>query len=175
MVYSNGVETQTYSMDEILENVFGKLYPVGSLYITSLNDDVCPIQQFIPNSKWKLVANDQCLQGTNNVKNAGKEIEAAIPNITGTAGIQDDYMRDNRFSRAGAREHNCIYGAFYPDFDSDNGGYDADSSGGHGSYNQYILKFDASNSNSNTKKVYKDGCNTVQPPALIVCVWKRTA
>jgi hypothetical protein len=93
------------------------------------------------------------LQGADSGHAAGTTIEAGLPNITGTASQDNDSGFANTFS-----------GVFY------NGGNTTHfATTGEGNYSN-VLGFDASRSNS----IYGNS-NTVQPPAYVVNIWRRTA
>lgn len=134
----------------VSENAFGKIYPVGSLYITTQNTDSCPIASLISGSQWVLVGKDHALWTTDGT-NANTTIPAGLPNITGGfSGIS---------AALGAFEGGCFYngsnlygGEVYP-----------------GGANNTI-GFDASRSNS----IY-GASSTVQPQAYRVNVWRRIA
>jgi hypothetical protein len=107
--------------------------------------DVCPIANLF--GTWEKVAEGLCLQGATSSQVAGETVEAGLPNIKG------EFHADGR--RSGPS------GAFH--LIASHGGEDATGSGGH-------YGFDASRSNS----IYGKS-DTVQPPAYLVNVWKRTA
>ena len=131
-------------------NILGaleKIYPVGSIYLSVT--DTCPIAELLPNSTWIKTANNLCLQGSSDSLKAGSTVSAGLPNITG-----DVCSETNRGGTS------CL-GAFYSD-SSTRGAHD-------GQTTKPLIKFDASKSNS----IYGNS-NTVQPPAYIVNVWRRT-
>ena len=131
-----------------MNNLLSTLYPVGSIYIGTQNS--CPLSTLIAGSQWQIVGNGRALWGGNG-SNANTTIEAGLPNITGT-------FKDN--GHAGAL---AATGAFTgtKDGTGSNNGWAGDG----GTYT-----FNASRSNS----IYGKS-NTVQPPAYIVNVWRRTA
>lgn len=101
---------------------------------------------------WSEVSSGRVLQGADSSHSADSTIEAGLPNITGRVGPMDDMSSK-------------IYeGAFSRGEKSD---YDATSKTTGGGW---ILNFDASGSSS----IYGNS-STVQPPAYIVHIWKRTA
>ena len=122
------------------------VYPIGSLYI-GIND-TCPIANLF--GTWEKVAEGLCLQGAKGSQVPGNTVAAGLPNITATV-----YTDRSRFSSAS--------GAFAitNTSTSERGGI----SSGNGT-----LTFDASRSNSTYGK-----STTVQPPAYLVNIWKRTA
>jgi hypothetical protein len=108
-------------------------------------NDNCPIANLF--GTWEKVAEGLCLQGAKGSQVPGETVEAGLPNITGefTGGCGGSS------------------GAF---------AYKTNTSGGQdgGSYKESINTFDASRSNN----IYGKS-STVQPPAYLVNVWKRTA
>lgn len=135
---------------QLSSNVLSSLqsvYPVGSLYIGTT--DTCPIANLF--GTWEKIEEGLCLQSVKGDQVAGTTVEAGLPNITGTF---DYYSVLGDASGAFTR---TAYGIGNP------GG------GGNGRTGQVTLN--ASNSSS----IYKDDCNTVQPPAYVVNIWKRTA
>jgi hypothetical protein len=121
------------------------VYPVGSLFISTT--DTCPIANLF--GTWEKVADGRVLQGVSGSQVAGGTVESGLPNITGTF-------------RADPGEGSPT-GAFYiSNIGSTDGGGGAPGA---------TFKFDASRSSS----IYKNDCDTVQPPAYLVNIWKRTA
>lgn len=121
------------------------VYPIGSLYI-GVNDN-CPIANLF--GTWEKVAEGLCLQGATSSQVPGETVEAGLPNITGTLK-----------TRGGSASAS---GAFVISGKSEVANYDT------GSQNS-SFSFDASRSNA----IYGNS-DTVQPPAYLVNVWKRTA
>ncbi len=133
---------------QLSSNVLSNLqsiYPVGSLYIGTT--DTCPIANLF--GTWEKVSEGRVLQGIKGDQVAGGTVEAGLPNITGTFG--------------GSAYGATVGGAF-----SDIGGRSSYERGGGGS--NCIVGFDASRSSS----IYGKS-DTVQPPAYLVNIWKRTA
>ena len=134
---------------QLSSNVLSNLqsiYPVGSLYIGTT--DTCPIANLF--GTWEKVSQGRVLQGVSGSQVAGKTVEAGLPNITG--------------SFAGNKAGNATSGAFYDSTASS--GVDGDSQ----SPNHVKINFSASRSSS----IYGKS-STVQPPAYLVNIWKRTA
>lgn len=141
----NTINSQLSS--SVLSNL-QSVYPIGSLYI-GINDN-CPIANLF--GTWEKVAEGLCLQGAKGSQVAGKTVEAGLPNITGQA----DVNRADTWA---------VSGAFYS----------GEKIGDNASPADYIIKstklgIDASRVNS----IYGNS-NTVQPPAYLVNIWKRTA
>ena len=133
---------------QLSSNVLSNLqsvYPVGSLYIGTT--DNCPIANLF--GTWEKVSEGRVLQGVKGDQVVGTTVEAGLPNITGG------------FNKT---KWDSANGAFY--FVGSGGTNSNAASGGSGSY----VGFDASRSNS----IYGKS-TTVQPPAYLVNIWKRTA
>lgn len=123
------------------------VYPIGSLYIGV--NDTCPIANLF--GTWEKVAEGLCLQGAKGSQVPGETVEAGLPNITGFVPLA---YRNNA--------NRPISGAFYDANYTLSNGSDDKTTNSFG--------FDASRSNA----IYGKS-NTVQPPAYLVNVWKRTA
>ena len=139
--------------DTDLATLLATIYPVGSVYIGTQN--TCPMSTVISGSTWELVNSGKALW-TGTGSNANTTITAGLPNITGEAyhGIQPFNNWDS-----GALTITTPY-------TGKRGGYFDASTDSQSS----LLSFDASKSNS----IY-GASNTVQPPAYVVNVWRRTA
>lgn len=121
------------------------IYPVGSIYISTTSN--CPLASLF--GTWSKIAADMCLQGSSVFHAAGTTIPAGLPNITGNFGGIE-----------GGSPH--VSGAFYR--------YSTGHSGaGQGDGDAWI-GFSASRVSS----IYGNS-TTVQPPAYVVNVWRRTA
>ena len=134
---------------QLSSNVLSNLqsiYPVGSLYIGTT--DTCPIANLF--GTWEKVSQGRVLQGVSGSQVAGSTVNAGLPNITG------------RFAAENIQAYQT--GAFAVD--------DATfaRSTGSGSASTKGYNFDASRSSS----IYGKS-STVQPPAYLVNIWKRTA
>lgn len=125
------------------------IYPVGSLYIGTT--DTCPIANLF--GEWEKVSEGRVLQGVSGNQVAGKTVEAGLPNIRGSL-----------YSVRGSDGLSVSDGALYNTYGANNG-----ANSGLSVPCKNIL-FDASRSNS----IYGKS-NTVQPPAYLVNIWKRTA
>ena len=123
------------------------VYPIGSLYI-GITDN-CPIANLF--GTWEKVAEGLCLQGATGSQVPGETVEAGLPNIEGTVVATFGGVTS-------------VSGAFTNLRNSN-----SQASGG----NSYPTTYDFNASRSNP--IYKDDCDTVQPPAYLVNVWKRTA
>ena len=142
----------------IYQEIVDLIYPVGSIYI-SLNAKN-PGTLFNVGA-WEQIAQGRTLfgaDGSNYV--AGQTVEAGLPNITGTFSINSDNANagiDAPFSGTGAVTATNGTGS----------GANVDGTGWHGGSG---FTFDASKSNS----IYGNS-ETVQPPALVVYMWKRVS
>ena len=146
MLKVNTINSQLSS--NVLSNL-QSIYPVGSLYIGTT--DTCPIANLF--GTWEKVSEGRVLQGVKGDQVAGATVEAGLPNITGNINL-------TACREAGAD------GAFTQSL-----GRHLWSSGNGGSSTNYVYNnFDASRSSS----IYGKS-DTVQPPAYLVNIWKRTA
>lgn len=143
----NTINSQLSS--SVLSNL-QSVYPIGSLYI-GITDN-CPIANLF--GTWEKVAEGLCLQGATGSQVPGETVEAGLPNITGSFTNNGHVDNGNRVD---------VSGAFT--FTDTN----AWSNNGN-AYDGGQYSFDASRSNA----IYGKS-NTVQPPAYLVNVWKRTA
>lgn len=141
----NTINSQLSS--SVLSNL-QSVYPIGSLYI-GINDN-CPIANLF--GTWEKVAEGLCLQGATASQVPGETVEAGLPNITGHVGLID--------------YKNPTYGGAFTGFTN----ILVDHSRGTENYNKARANFNASKSNP----IYGNS-DTVQPPAYLVNVWKRTA
>lgn len=128
-------------------DVLEAIYPVGSLYIGTQN--TCPMSAFF--GTWELVATDRALWGGNGT-NGNTTIAAGLPNITGS--IIGSSTRGFASSATGCFTVGALKGTMQTNSPNERG-------------NVYM---DASRSSS----IYGNS-NTVQPPAYVVNVWRRTA
>ena len=128
-------------------DLISKIYPVGSIYISVSGTNPASLFGI---GTWVEVGQGRTLWGADSSHAAGSTIEAGLPNITGTL---DANNNDGTKWKTGA---------FY---DTGRGADGADGNDGGG-----IIAFDASRSNA----IYGKS-STVQPPALVVHFWKRTA
>lgn len=153
--------TQT-DINTSISTLLTTLYPVGSVYISTTT--VCPLASLIQGSTWELVSSGYALWTGNGTTGSGTTANnlyanapanttmgAGLPNITGDAQVQRQASNDT------------VSGAFYL------GGTVWSDRASNGS-NQSLLKFDASRSSS----IYGNS-TTVQPPAYVINMWKRTA
>lgn len=147
------LDAQVSSLNSLLNTTFATLYPIGSIYIGT--QETCPLTTIISGSKWELVGQDKALW-CGDGSNANTTIEAGIPNIEGTFTTvrRANYGSD---TPTGAFSEEKKWSA----------GVDGSTTGDDWG-SKY--KLDASKSSS----VYGKS-DTVQPPAYVVNVWRRTA
>ena len=129
------------------------LYPVGSIYIGT--QSTCPLATLISDSTWELVANGRVLQGSDGT-NANTTIAAGLPDITGTFNTISGYESSIASGTATCFQQTTSYNAI--------------RTAGDTLYTRGSVTFNASDSNS----IYGNS-NTVQPPAYVVNIWRRTA
>lgn len=148
--------------DITAESILSMVYPVGSVYI-SVND-VSPAA-FLGGT-WEKISQGRVLQGVANGQAAGTAVEAGLPAA---------YMPDGVFESIGLVNDNwtnqytggCFSTALRAGFAyGTDGGYGSDWKLG-----SYTYRF---NDRTITGDCYGKS-NTVQPPALLVNIWKRTA
>lgn len=142
----NTINSQLSS--NVLSNL-QSIYPVGSLYIGTT--DTCPIANLF--GTWEKIEEGLCLQSVKGDQVAGTTVEAGLPNITGSLGGSNMYP----FGSASGAFSSLTFA----------GGYTGANSGAGGYHN---VNFNAENSNP----IY-GASDTVQPPAYLVNIWKRTA
>ena len=150
MLKVNTINSQLSS--NVLSNL-QSIYPVGSLYIGTT--DTCPIANLF--GTWEKVSEGRVLQGVSSSQVAGETVEAGLPNITATARFNDGPSKPIGLTSATG----AIYG-------TDNRNVMTRSESGWNL--PTTMNFDASRSNA----IYGNS-NTVQPPAYLVNIWKRTA
>lgn len=145
--YIDGVNWRFIPLINTLETI-KLIYPVGSIYIGTTV--ICPLASLF--GTWELVAEGRVLQGSDENHEAGTTIAAGLPNITGSATISGAYINNGT-------------GAIWGTGNVVNRDDDLDDKGTN------IFHFDASRSSS----VYSNDVTTVQPPAYVVNIWRRTA
>ena len=134
---------------QLSSNVLSSLqsvYPVGSIYIGVT--ETCPIASLF--GTWEKIQDGLVLQNSDSEHEIGTTIEAGLPNITGGFG---SFASLNAYAN----------GAFTSSRGAGSWRGGADSVGAN-------VTLDASRSSS----IYGKS-NTVQPPAYVVNIWKRTA
>lgn len=168
------------------ESILSMVYPVGSVYI-SVND-VSP-EKFLGGT-WIKISQGRVLQGASGTQTAGTEVSAGLPNIsvssdgehthtrgsmniTGVVALHDactniGYEKGAFFSSGTESTYltpSCTSGSSsnrYINFSADRNWTGSTSSDGAHSHDAYITDITGKST-------------TVQPPALLVNIWKRTA
>lgn len=140
-----------------LNNIWKTIYPIGSIYL-SVNS-TSPASLF--GGSWEVLAGGYALWTTTTSGEGGKTISAGLPNITGTTPMLNSLW--NYEDATGFNDE--FSGAMYSYTAISNG------PGPTGSNKcQTRFGFDANKSNS----IYGNS-TTVQPPAIKIFAWKRTA
>lgn len=129
-------------------------FPVGSIYLSVTNAN--PSASF-PGTEWKSIGAGRVLQGADDAHAAGTEIEAGLPNITGGFAPWAEGAQTNITQPTGAFQNQA------------SNQYGWGTVNGRDQDNAWI-DFDASRCSA----IYGKS-NTVQPPALAVYIWQRTA
>lgn len=170
------------------ESILSMVYPVGSVYI-SVND-VSP-EKFL-GGKWIKISQGRVLQGASGTQTAGTEVSAGLPNISVSSNGEHTHTRGSMNITGDIVMHGngtctVIYGvngAFYGS--SKNSSYHTtDCLSGVSSENFAHFSADrtwtgsTSSDGAHSHDAYITGITgnstTVQPPALLVNIWKRTA
>ena len=134
-------------------NVLQAMYPVGAIYIGVGN--TCPMSTLF--GTWTLVASGKALW-TGDGTNGDTTIAAGLPNITGTSDVLGQGNKAHRGGNYSGALKSVGTASVYNNYDG------TSVSAEHG------VAIDASLSSS----VFGSS-TTVQPPAYVVNVWKRTA
>lgn len=136
-------------------SLLDSIYPVGSIYIGTQSS--CPLASLISDSVWELVSEGRALW-TGNGSNANTTIDAGLPNITGSLSIPSyntgaqSAVSDGCFSTA----------------------QDGGNARSMGWADQFYQRSKSTIDASRSSSIYGKS-STVQPPAYIVNVWRRTA
>ena len=142
------IDLSSYVTTTALATIFETLYPIGAVYIGT--QSTCPLSTLMPGTTWTLVATDRALWGGNG-SNANTTIAAGLPNITGS------FVANNSNAASAS-------GAFSVTGTVSGRGWDGTAQ------TRSTYAFNAKNYNS----IYGNS-STVQPPAYVVNVWRRTA
>lgn len=134
-------------------NLLKTIYPVGSVYLST--NSTCPLSSLF--GTWTLVSSGKALW-TGTGSNGNTTIAAKLPNIKGQGYVKTSDAGGDASRWTGA----------FKDWDRASG--HVTPSGTSKDYNG-TMDFNASNYNS----IYSDNATTVQPPAYVVNVWRRTA
>lgn len=164
---SSANSTITTAYQNYVKTVLGTIYPVGSVYIGTQN--TCPMASLITGSTWTLVSSGKALWTGNGTAGSGTTtnanyanapanttIAAGLPNITGT------YAHQCLMNSSAGTESGALY--------TGTASANSQHAGGTDGSGKQAIGFDASRSNA----IYSKS-STVQPPAYVVNVWRRTA
>ena len=143
--YINNTYWKFVSGKPTVISVLEQIYPVGAIFIGTTS--TCPMSAIF--GTWVLVAQDRCLQGASANHLPNTTIAASLPNIEGKWG-------GNELS-----ENPTATGAFSK--------YKGGNPPASGEGTNYKIQFNAYDSST----IYSGA--TVQPPAYVVNVWRRTA
>lgn len=150
-ISSSSTNTQYPSAKSVIE-LLKTIYPVGSVYLST--NSICPLSSLF--GTWTLVSSGRALW-TGTGSNGNTTIAAGLPNIKGgVTQYKTTHTSGSSFSD----------GALAEIYNKTGGGYSSSNS-----KNVYNISFNAASSNS----IYSDSVTTVQPPAYVVNVWRRTA
>lgn len=150
----NGIEGAYDYVDTQITAMLGALYPVGSIYIGT--QGTCPLET-LGVGTWTKVSDGRVLQGADSSHAAGTTIAAGLPNITGSLAAIAKTTENT------TKSNGCLKSTTVS---SSSAGYTP-------SYSAWgrNLSFNARNSST----IYRDDVTTVQPPAYVVNIWRRTA
>ena len=146
----NQIVNKDYVDSHFVSDVLAVMYPVGAIYIGTQN--TCPMATVMPGTTWQLVSTGRAVWGGDGT-NGNSTIAAGLPNVVGSLRADNSNIGD------------LATGAFSGSPGRAKGSHSWD---GKGFYRDYALA--ASNSSS----VF-GASSTVQPPAYVVNVWRRTA
>ncbi|MBQ1996944.1 MAG: hypothetical protein II238_00670 [Alphaproteobacteria bacterium] len=144
---STKVATTAFVID-----ILKTIYPVGSVYIGTQNS--CPMAALF--GTWALVSSDKALW-TGDGTNGNTTIAAGLPALTGA--LNGIAGHDGNVTGTGAVSASRVSGLSY-------------TGGGDAAYN--IAKYNVSVNGAGSSTIYGNS-TTVQPPAYVVNVWRRTA
>lgn len=139
------INTVNSSLNSQITTTLQSIYPVGSVYIGTM--ETCPLAELF--GTWEKVSSGRVLQGSDSSHAAGTTIAAGLPGIAGTVTYTGGVVSTGTeaFYATGSSRQN-------------------QNSGSAGSG----LGFSAARCSS----IYGSS-STVQPPAYVVNIWRRTA
>jgi hypothetical protein len=138
----------TTAINTAVRTAISNVFPVGSIYIGT--QETCPLSSLISGSTWIKIAGDKVLQSSSSSHAANTTIAPGLPSLS----LWNPYS---------TTPYGCEKDRIY-NVDSTNGN------------SQNIIGI-----NEDYKLLIKDNynivgnSNTVQPPAYVVNVWRRTA
>ena len=174
--------------DITAESILSMVYPVGAVYI-SVND-VSPAA-FLGGT-WEKISQGRVLQGASDTQTAGTEVSAGLPNISVSSNGEHTHTRGSMNITGDVVMHGAssctviggMDGAFYG-AGTESAYHTPDC--GSGASSERVIGFSAdrtwtgstSSDGAHSHNAYITGITgnstTVQPPALLVNIWKRTA
>lgn len=137
-----------------IRTILGLVYPVGSLYLTIQNTVTCPLAAAMPGTSWVLETSGYALW-TGDGTNGGNTIAAGAPDISGTITFVDDSSSTGTNTIVSASE-------------------DVPSTYAGTTSSSRFLARQKTISASSVNSIYGNSA-TIQPPAYVVNVWRRTA
>lgn len=143
-------------IDEIWDEMWKKIYPVGSIYTTITQDN--PADLF--GGTWEIVSSGRYLRGVGETAAAGTFVDQQLPNVKGQVSFAGGSQGHPELSQPTGAFQTASAGSLTYPWPSDG------KSGG-----ARILRIDAS---KQTNSVYKDNGNVI-PNSYTVHFWKRTA
>lgn len=139
--------------DTDLATLLQTIYPVGSVYIGT--QSTCPMAIVIEGSTWQLVSSGKALW-TGDGSNANTTIDAGLPDITGNTIVRANGQGGDTGNPTGAFKTNGTSSMLM--------GKDVNQ----------ITVYGGDIKASRSSSIYGKS-STVQPPAYVVNVWRRTA
>lgn len=146
-------DLQNYVTTAAMAGLLEAIYPVGSVYIGT--QATCPMSTVMSGTTWTLVSSGKALW-TGTGSNGNTTIAAGLPNITGQA---ETAPGGENYACSGALKSNAILNRA-----------NTYSRGERYTGTLYGVEINAARSSS----IYGNS-TTVQPPAYVVNVWRRTA
>lgn len=143
-------------IDKIWDEMWKKIYPVGSIYTTITQDN--PADLF--GGTWEIVSSGRYLRGVGETTTAGTLVEQQLPNVKGQVSFASGSQGHPELSGPSGAFQTATAGNLTYPWPTDG------TSGG-----ARILRIDASRQ---TNSVYKDNGNVI-PNSYTVHFWKRTA
>lgn len=150
--YLSGV---TSAIQTQLNDMWKKIYPVGSIYISATNGN----PQTLFGGTWSLIGDGRVLWGVSSSTTPGSTLAAQLPNISGTLDFSSGSQGHSEVNPGGAFYKAENWSGTYPQ-----------PVGGSSTTGPRKIGFKASNSNS----TYVDN-GVVRPAAYTVHFWRRTA
>lgn len=143
-------------------------YPIGSIYINAVDKNPADILHF---GTWERVAKNKTIWGASNNGEVGSSKSAGLPNITGyiSGGVHRTGDADRTMSNLTSYNNgSCNGGALkIAGLETDKKKVSMSDSSSH----QIFAGFEFSAHESNS--IYGNS-STVQPPAYVLNIWKRT-